>query len=76
MDVLQETPGSSMILQHTTSQLSLHTLVDGSHIRSMSSDSDVSRYCPTFSLLSFIASRLPDFILRKISVVKEENDEF
>lgn len=39
-------------------------------------DSDVNRYCPTFSLLGFIATRLPDFILRKISVVKKENDGF
>lgn len=42
----------------------------------LSRDSDVNRYCPTFSLLSFIATRLPDFILRKISVVKKENDGF
>lgn len=42
----------------------------------LSRDSDVNRYCPTFSLLSFIATRLPDFILRRISVVKKENDGF
>lgn len=58
---------------HSSSKVYI-TSVDSSHIHSMSSNSEVSRYCPTFSLLSFTASRLPDFILHKISVVKEEND--
>lgn len=57
-------------------QWSLHTSVDGSDIWSMSSNSDVSRYCPTLSLFSFIASRLHDFILCNTSMGNEENDGF